>query len=329
MSSTLREIRLFVAAFEERSFTAAASRENATQSGVSQHIRKLEERFQVRLFTRGASGGGVAPSPAGEVYYRHCLEVLRAHDAANQGLKRFASTLDGEVTVGLMPTMTRSALAPTLARFVETYPNVSVSVSEGYSGSLTDRVRAGELSFAVVPAFPSGVGLKSRIFARTPEVLVSRGNSGGPPPESLSTMKALKLILPAPNNTRRQILDTYLASNNIRVNRILELDAMFGTLDLVSRSDWVVILPGMMMAQDGQAGAFRVQPITKPPLWLDLVLIEPARRALSPAEQAFVGILEEETNQANWTADRLEHCPVPSDGRARAIRKADRSTEKG
>ncbi len=40
---SFRDIRLFVAAFEERSFTAAARREGATQSGVSQHIRKLEE----------------------------------------------------------------------------------------------------------------------------------------------------------------------------------------------------------------------------------------------------------------------------------------------
>ena len=43
MSGSLRDIRLFIAAYEERSFTAAAIRENATQSGVSQHIRKLEE----------------------------------------------------------------------------------------------------------------------------------------------------------------------------------------------------------------------------------------------------------------------------------------------
>ncbi len=44
MSQSIRDIRVFVAAYEEGSFTAAAARENATQSGVSQHVRKLEER---------------------------------------------------------------------------------------------------------------------------------------------------------------------------------------------------------------------------------------------------------------------------------------------
>ena len=52
MSESLRDIRIFVAAYEERSFTAAAIREHATQSGVSQHIRKLEEGFRVKLFSR-------------------------------------------------------------------------------------------------------------------------------------------------------------------------------------------------------------------------------------------------------------------------------------
>lgn len=52
MTESLRDIRIFVAAYEERSFTAAAVREHATQSGVSQHIRKLEEGFRVRLFSR-------------------------------------------------------------------------------------------------------------------------------------------------------------------------------------------------------------------------------------------------------------------------------------
>ena len=52
MAGSLRDMRLFVAAYEERSFTAAARRENATQSGVSQHIRKLEGALGVHLFRR-------------------------------------------------------------------------------------------------------------------------------------------------------------------------------------------------------------------------------------------------------------------------------------
>jgi DNA-binding transcriptional LysR family regulator len=69
MPDSLRSIEVFVATYEERSFTAAAKREHATQSGVSQHVRKLEDRLGVKLFSRDR--GQVAPTPVGDTYYRH------------------------------------------------------------------------------------------------------------------------------------------------------------------------------------------------------------------------------------------------------------------
>ena len=141
MAELPRDILLFVAAYEERSFTAAAVREGATQSGVSQHVRKLEERFGARLFTRDA--GRVSPTPAADRYYLRCLDVLRAHAEAAQALRDCSTGLSGTVTVGLMPTVTRCALAPALAGFTDSHPNVSVTVHEGYSGALTERVRHG------------------------------------------------------------------------------------------------------------------------------------------------------------------------------------------
>src|SRR5918994_1475906 len=151
MAGTVRDIRLFIAAYEERSFTAAAARENATQSGVSQHIRKLEESFGVKLFSRDK--GRVVPTPAGDSYYRSSLEVLRAHERAARAVQSYAPGLQGEIVVGLMPTMTRCVLAPALARFIEAHPNMVVRVVEGYSAVLTQQVQAGELDFAIAPAF--------------------------------------------------------------------------------------------------------------------------------------------------------------------------------
>ena len=60
----MQNLRIFVAAYEEGSFTLAANRENATQSGVSQHIRNLEDRYGVQLFRR--EKGRVFPTPAAD-----------------------------------------------------------------------------------------------------------------------------------------------------------------------------------------------------------------------------------------------------------------------
>jgi LysR family transcriptional regulator, nitrogen assimilation regulatory protein len=300
---SLLDIRLFVAVYEERSFTAAALREHATQSGVSQHIRKLEQGLGIQLFTRDK--GQVAATPAGDNYYQRCIDILRAHATATSVAKSFAKGIDGNIVIGLMPTMTRCMLAPVLLAYAEAHPNTNVRIVEGYSAPLTQQVRAGDLDFAVVPALPGLPGLKSRLFLRTPEVLVA-GTAAAwihLAPIALAGLGPLKLALPSRVNTRRQLIETYCAANGIEIARLIEMDAMMGTLDFVSRSDWLTILPGIMMAVDDPAGRLKVAPLADPPMSLDLVLIEPSRKPLSPAASLFLDMLQKEAERLNarWT----------------------------
>lgn len=299
VTSPLRDICLFVAAYEERSFTAAARREHATQSGVSQHIRKLEDTLKTKLFARDK--GRVTPTPAGDSYYHHCIELLSTYAKATSAARRHGSGLAGNIVVGLMPTMTRCVLAPTLARFIELHPNVVVRVVEAYSATLTEQVQAAELEFAVVPAFSGAPGLKSRLFLRTPEVLVSKATNARAhlDPVRLAELEPLKLVVPSKANTRRRLIETYLASNGAKVERLLELDAMLGTLDFVARTDWLAILPGIMMANELRSRQFTVNPIADPPFGLDLVLIEPSRQPMSASARAFLEVLQEESERLN------------------------------
>jgi LysR family transcriptional regulator, nitrogen assimilation regulatory protein len=306
MVGSLKDICMFVAVYEERSFTAAARREHATQSGVSQHVRKLEEGLGVQLFTR--EKGLVMPSPAGDNYYHRCIDVLRAHANANSSVKQFASGLAGSIIVGLMPTMTRCMLAPVLMAFTEAHPNVVLRIVEGYSAPLTEQVRAGDLDFAVVPARPDLAGLKSRLFLRTPEVLVRRATARPsqsaatwphPAPVPVASLGPLNLVLPSTANTRRRLIESYCRAAGVEIARLIEMDSMLGTLDLVARSDWMTILPGIMMAVDDPAGQFAVAPLADPPLSLDLALIEPSRRALTPAAEVFLALLDAEAVRLN------------------------------
>ena len=177
---------------------------------------------------------------------------------------------------------------------------------------LTREVRAGVFDFAIVPAFPGGSGLSVRPFLTTRETLVS-AKKGGPlgrlphlAPVRLSSAGPLRLVLPGPLNTRRQTLTTYFTTHGVEVDRTMELDAMMGTLDYVASSEWVTILPAVMMAGDIPGGRFKVTPIVDPRLDLELVSIQPSRRALKPAAAAFFSILAAETRRLNetWNAKR-------------------------
>lgn len=292
MHCSLRDMAIFVAAYEEGSFTAAALRENATQSGVSQHMGNLEYVLGVQLFLR--KRGGVTPTPAAASFYRHCLQVLRAHAEARSDMTRFANSETGEIRIGLMPTITRRVLAPALDDFLTQLPNVKVRIVEGYSASLSQMVQAGELDCAVVIKAPTSGGLRGRHFVRTAEALVSRhdGVLKHLTPVDLRTLDPLRLVLPNESNLRRQRIESYCASHDIEIAEIIELDAMLSTLDIVSQTDRMTILPAIMMGQIEGARTHTVNPITTPELNLDLMVVEPTRAPLSAHAARFINLLE-------------------------------------
>ena len=60
------------------------------------------------------------------------------------------------------------------------------------------------------------------------------------------------------------------------------------------------------MAAEDEAETLTINPLAGPPLTLDLMLIEPARRSISPLAAAFLEILESEGRRINRRWDYLE-----------------------
>jgi len=290
----LRQIRAVIAACEEGSFTRAAERENATQSGISQHVAMIERTLGVRLFER--TPRGIVPTPAGQRYYKRCVEAVGRLEHANAEAKGFAGEISGDLRIGLMPTFTRAVLAPTLEEFVPRHPDVRLHVVEGYSGLLTEMVLADELDFAGVPAFEGRVGLRARLLVRDREMLLSGRAYGLKPlePIRLAARAPLKVVMPGPDNTRRRNLETYFQSHGVEIAAMLEMDAMIGTLEFVARTDWVTVLPSLISVNDIERGGLVVNPIADPPLHAEFVLIQPARRPLSLQGKLFLERFEAE-----------------------------------
>jgi DNA-binding transcriptional LysR family regulator len=300
----LRQIRAVIAVCEEGSFTRAAQRENATQSGISQHVAAVERALKVQLFER--TTGGVTPTPAGLRYYKRCVEAVGTLEHAAEEARSLAGEVTGELRIGLMPTFTRAVLAPVLDDFVPRCPEVRLHIVEGYSGMLTEMVLDDELDFAVVPAYEGTVGLRSRLLVRDREMLISGPRRGLTPlsPVRLADCTPLKFVVPGPDNTRRRNLETYFQTHGVEVAAMLEMDAMIATLEFVARSEWVTILPSVISVNDIGRGELVVNPIADPELHAEFVVIQPTRRTLSTQARMFLQRFEAEVTHIHdvWDA---------------------------
>jgi len=313
----LRQVRAVIAACEEGSFTRAAERENATQSGISQHVAAVERTLGVKLFERSARG--IVPTPAGLRYYKNCIEAVGRLEHANEEARSLAGLVSGDLRVGLMPTFTRAVLAPTLEDFVPRHPDVRLHVLEGYSGLLTDMVLGDELDFAVVPAFEGRTGLKARLLVRDREMLLSGRQRGLAPlaPVQLANCAPLKIVVPGPQNVRRRNLETYFHTHGVEVAAMLEMDAMIGTLEFVARSDWVTVLPSLICVNDIGKDDLVVNPIVKPTLRAEFIVIQPARRTLSLPARRFLDCFEAQVDNIHAVWERALASPVAANGRRR------------
>jgi LysR family transcriptional regulator, nitrogen assimilation regulatory protein len=297
----LREIQMFVAVYETRSFTAAAAREFATQSGISQHVKQIEEMLGVQLFDRQK---GVEPTEAGTLFYQHCLEVLAANTTALHALDSFECGLSGVVRFGVTPTLATHQLAPAYLRLMTQNPNASIAVIDAPSNMLIDMVRANELDFAIIPSISQlPQDLVTTLFAATPAFLVSSIThaSGFKHGEVIEVDKLTGLKLLAPDSREyAQWIGSQLDAPS-GPGPCYQLDAVLATLDLIRQSQWMAILPSLLFVHDFNAQPserdFRLNPFSGSGLILELLLVQSSRPTSSPLMLETIRVVQEVTQE--------------------------------
>ena len=287
MSVSIKQLKAFVAVVEENSFSLAAERLNATQSGMSMLVQNLELSIGKKLINRVP--GKMVLTESGKNFYKYALEILSLMDKALIDAKTDTKDLSGTFNCGLMPTFTRSALPTTLSKFLKEYSKVDVKVTEAYSGVLEDMVRTNKLEFAIVPSVKNPTGLNIEFVSSDLNFLVTKKNSEFEhlKPIKLSKLDKIKIILPGIENSRRISLDEYFATHNIKIDKTLEMDGMIGTLEMVASSDWCAILPAVLCDLDILGNLRTLSPLTSPNFTTEYVLITSASKELSSAAKLF------------------------------------------
>ena len=140
------QLRSFLAIVDTGSFTRAAERVHKTQSAVSMHIKKLEERLGRALFDK--QGRGVRLSEDGEKLVDYARRMLQIEASAIAAISN--KGLSGHVRLGIPDDYADSFLPPILTKFTRRHPLVEVSVICDSSEELDEELRSGLLDLAVV-----------------------------------------------------------------------------------------------------------------------------------------------------------------------------------
>jgi DNA-binding transcriptional LysR family regulator len=172
---SLDQLRTFIAAVDEGSFSAAARKLNRVQSAVSGWISELEDQFGVVLFDR--SGRFPKLTPEGVLLLADARSIVSEVATMKARARLMASGLETELSVVIdvfFPTTVVSAAAKAFAsRFPLTPLRLFVEgMGAGYQPVVEGRCGLGVLSTIPV-AFPS---LVSERLGEVPLVAVASSN---------------------------------------------------------------------------------------------------------------------------------------------------------
>lgn len=139
----LNDLLAFVTVAREGSFTRAAAALGVTQSALSQTIRALEQRLQIRLLTRTTRS--VSPTPAGERLVQAIGNRFDEIEAELDALTELRDKPAGTVRITCGDHVLHSVLLPRLTPLLREYPDIRLEfdVNYGFRDIVADRFDAG------------------------------------------------------------------------------------------------------------------------------------------------------------------------------------------
>lgn len=152
-----RAMQAFVATVRNGSMRAAADELGMTSAMVGQHIAALEARLDTRVLNRTTRSQSL--TDFGESYFAQCTDILDRIAATEEDAQSLQSAPRGRLRITAPVSFGTEVLAPALARYRESAPDVVLDVN------LTDR-DVDLIDEGIDIAFRIGKVADSRIIAR-------------------------------------------------------------------------------------------------------------------------------------------------------------------
>ncbi|SRR6266545_81593 len=145
-------LEVFQVVVRHGSITAAARSLGYTQSAVSRQVAALEAEVGARLLDRLPRG--VALTQEGRCLLPHAEAVLDRLVTARRELDALRGLGAGRLRVGAFPTAVAALVPRALAAFRERHPAVTLTLVEGRTSELLQRLLSADADVAVVSAPP-------------------------------------------------------------------------------------------------------------------------------------------------------------------------------
>jgi DNA-binding transcriptional LysR family regulator len=291
MPINFRQLEVFRAVAETRSFTRASHVLFISQSTVSQHVRELEDSLGIKLFNRDRRK--VWLTPAGEDLVERGQQIFRMLEEAETAVRTAKDPYCGKLAFGCASTTLLYHLPGILAEYIRRFPRVELKITGGTIQDVAAQLWSGALDFALVVLPLSSPALERMVLFEESFAIVlpakhplARRNR-----LQIADIAGERFILHQPGQNTRKLIDKYLFKKRITPHVAVELAETEAIKAMVARGLGVSMLPESAL-MEAQRQGLRGFPIARKDLKRSLAVVYPHPHTLRPPAGALIELLK-------------------------------------
>lgn len=299
----LRQLEIFRKVVELESFSKAAEVVFLAQASVSERIATLENMLGLKLLDR--LGRRALPTKAGELLYKHTLNLLEMKRLACAEMEDFLGIRRGEIRIGGSTIPGEYILPKVMGPFGQKHPLVVLTLVIADSSEIESKVLQGDLELGVI-----GRKTFQRSLATNPlwqdelVIAVPPGHRWAKREEvTLEELTKEPFILRESGSGTLKTLDDYLRSAGLEGIGSLRIIARLGTSTAVKEGIkaglGVSILSSLAMNTEFETGILKQLKVKGLRMTRSFYMIRDKRRTPSPLCKAFIDFLISSSKRKN------------------------------
>lgn len=265
-----------------------------TQSAVSQQIKTLEDKFKRQLLERVRGRREIRLTPAGEVFYDECKNVLKSYDQLQENMRGLIGEVGGTVKIATIYSVGLHELPSKVREFMSKIPSAKIDLEYSRTTKVMRDVQNGSIELGII-AFPEpkrGITIVEMQSDRL--VLIS------PLDHKLAGRKKIKaaaldgedFVMFERDVPTRKAIDKIFKEKGVRVNKAAEFDNIETIKRAVEVGFGLAIVPHSSVTDEQKNKRLAVIELAEKDWVRPVGVIYRSDRTLSLAAKKFVQLLK-------------------------------------
>lgn len=271
-------LKVFRSVAENLSYTKAAKEMFITQPAVSKHIQEIEIFYNTSVFER--IGNKIILTQAGNLLYKYTIKILEDYDALNFEMNSLNNVVKGLLRIGASSTISQYILPNIMAKFIERYPNVDISVISGNTDEMSRALLDHKIDIGIVEGVDKVQNIRYSLFREDKLVGITAKNTKMDIKKTmkLEEIKTLPIVLRELGSGTLDVFERAINKNGVKLsdlNVLLYMNGSEAIKKFIKVYDAVGFISYECIKDDLNRREYKVIDITNINLSRELMFITP------------------------------------------------------